>query len=111
IWLRCQNKYRNSLIDHLKCLGRINTVVIAEGYFEMDLDYLTLNKLRRAFYSQRWLAINRRNIEWDLTFDDWLVIWVKSGHLAQRGIKRGQYVMARKGDVGPYSKNNVKIIL
>ncbi len=52
----------------------------------------------------------RRGIQFKLTFDEWLMIWTRSGHLEERGRKRGQFVMARKGDKGPYAVGNVKII-
>jgi len=52
----------------------------------------------------------RSGIEWELTYIKWYTIWVKSGHWHERGRKRGQYVMARYGDKGPYSEDNVKII-
>jgi hypothetical protein len=37
-------------------------------------------------------------------------MWQDSGKWEQRGRKQGQYCMARKGDVGPYSPDNVDII-
>jgi len=49
-------------------------------------------------------------IEFLLTFSEWLKIWADSGHFHERGIKKGQYVMARFGDKGPYAIGNVKII-
>lgn len=45
-----------------------------------------------------------------LTFEQWLGIWLDSGHLSERGCRKGQYVMGRVGDQGPYSVTNVKII-
>lgn len=62
------------------------------------------------FKQQRWRALGR-GIEWQLTFDQWMQIWNESGHFHQRGKKAGQYVMARAGDVGPYSVGNVRICL
>jgi hypothetical protein len=44
-----------------------------------------------------------------LTFDQWLNVWAASGHLEERGRKRGQYVMARPGDLGAYEVGNIKI--
>ncbi len=43
-------------------------------------------------------------------FRAWLAIWKKSGHWHERGLKKGQYVMGRYGDKGPYDIGNVKII-
>jgi hypothetical protein len=45
----------------------------------------------------------------ELTFEQWLNIWLESGHWHERGKKKGQYVMSRKGDVGPYAIDNVYI--
>lgn len=66
-------------------------------------------RLREAFWNKRSDA-NFRGIEFLLTFEEWLEIWEASGHLHERGRKRGQYVMARYGDKGPYAVGNVKII-
>lgn len=53
----------------------------------------------------------KRGIPFLLTFEEWYQIWLNSGHYDKRGAKRGHYVMARFGDIGPYSVDNVKIIL
>lgn len=66
--------------------------------------------LYESFRSQRDLS-KLRGIDFLLTFEEWLQIWQDSGHLNERGRKKGQYCMARYGDVGPYSVENVKIIL
>lgn len=50
-----------------------------------------------------------RGIGWSLTLWEWWTIWQKSGKWEQRGDGRGQYVMCRKGDVGPYALGNVFI--
>lgn len=57
--------------------------------------------------------VNARNagIDFQLTFKQWWAIWCFSGHWHERGRHRGQYVMARTGDIGPYAVGNVKIIL
>lgn len=59
-------------------------------------------------YMQQRRTAKRRGIEWHLTFIDWWRIWDESGKWEQRG--RGQgYCMARYGDSGPYSIENVYI--
>ncbi len=50
-----------------------------------------------------------RGIDFNLTFDEWLNIWLKSGHWEQRGRGKGTYVMSRVGDTGPYEIGNVFI--
>ena len=52
----------------------------------------------------------RRKIPFEMTFKDWLEVWVKSGYWNKRGKFVGGYVMGRIGDTGPYAKNNVHII-
>lgn len=67
-----------------------------------------LRKLKLAFYSHRHTA-RAHGRAFLLTFDQWFEIWQASGHLKERGRKRGQYCMARFGDVGPYAVGNVRI--
>jgi len=62
----------------------------------------------QRFWTQKHNAVSVRHIEWRLTFPEWMAIWLASGHFHERG--RGGYVMARYGDIGPYSVTNVKII-
>lgn len=61
------------------------------------------------FKQQRWRALDR-GVGWEMTFDEWMKVWLDSGHWHERGIRAGGYVMGRKGDVGPYSVDNVQII-
>jgi len=46
-----------------------------------------------------------------MTFEEWSELWQASGKWKQRGRRRGQYVMARFGDRGPYEVSNVRICL
>jgi hypothetical protein len=64
--------------------------------------------LKRDFLIQRQNA-RKRGIAWELTFDEWVVIWTACALLGKRGRGRERYCMARKGDVGPYSVANVYI--
>lgn len=68
-----------------------------------------MQQLKIAFIDQRRRAIER-GVEFLFTFEQWLKIWQDSGHLHERGCHRGQYCMARYGDVGPYAIENVRII-
>lgn len=70
---------------------------------------LVKNGMTLTYKNQRFNSI-RRDIPWEFKLWDWYVIWRDSGKLPFRGRKKGQYVMARFNDVGPYSKDNVKII-
>lgn len=53
----------------------------------------------------------RRGVPFFLSFDEWLAVWLESGHYDQRGNQTAHgFVMARFGDSGPYAKGNVEII-
>jgi hypothetical protein len=64
-----------------------------------------------AGFSQQRRDAKKRSIPFEFEFSDWLMFWVRSGHLAQRGARKGQYVMARYQDKGPYTRFNTQIIL
>jgi hypothetical protein len=71
-------------------------------------------RARNAYSMQKSMALKRKDkngnpIEWLFTFDEWIDLWLKSGKWHQRGCRRGQYVMSRFGDVGPYAPWNVEI--
>jgi hypothetical protein len=85
----------------------INTTTLSDAKFR---------RARRAYSTQKSNTLKRKDrngnpIEWLFTFDEWIEIWLKSGHWHQRGNRRGQYCMARFGDVGPYAPWNVEIKL
>jgi hypothetical protein len=65
---------------------------------------------RKHFYAQKSNA-RIRNIDWKLSYYEWVSIWQSSGKLEQRGKGNGKYVMSRIGDQGPYSVDNVFIQL
>lgn len=65
--------------------------------------------IKRAYRAHRYNA-KQRNTSFLLSFEEWLSVWKASGHLHERGCRRGQYVMARHKDRGPYAIGNVKII-
>jgi len=59
----------------------------------------------RLFRSQRNSARSRK-IEFQFTFEQWLAWW--GDDIVNRGCRRGQLVMARLGDQGPYHPDNVR---
>lgn len=61
-------------------------------------------------YKTHMYRAKRTGIEFLLSFEEWMKIWEDSGHFHERGCHKGQYVMARYGDKGPYVVGNVKII-
>ena len=60
-------------------------------------------------YTDQKSKAKHRGIEFNLTFEEWWNIWQQSGKWDQRGIGKGQYVMSRIADKGPYEVGNVKI--
>lgn len=70
-------------------------------------------KARRIFSVQKHQA-GKRGVEFLFTFEEWENWWLQhlgKGWQKKRGIQLGQYCMARKGDRGPYSVENVECIL
>ena len=47
-----------------------------------------------------------RKIEWQFTYDVWVEWWGED--IINRGPRKGQLVMARHGDTGPYHPDNVR---
>jgi hypothetical protein len=66
-------------------------------------------KLIKSKYNVQKACAKRRNIPFNLTFDEWYKIWLDSGHFSERGCKKGQYVMSRYNDLGAYEIGNVFI--
>lgn len=64
----------------------------------------------RVKFSSHKSNAKKVGTEFLLTFEEWWKIWSDSGHYHERGQHRGQYVMARIGDKGPYAVGNVKIV-
>ena len=60
-------------------------------------------------YKQQRKSAIRRGIGWEFTLITWWDVWARSGEWRNRKRWHG-YVMARKGDKGPYSPSNVEII-
>lgn len=73
-----------------------------------------LSPLMRAYRFQKYNTKSRTDVEgkqilFNLTFEQWLGIWQESGHLHERGNKKGQYCMSRFNDLGHYEVGNVHI--
>ena len=75
---------------------------------EMTLPRRALRQLLQRFLQQRHAA-KQRGIAWQLDYWQWLEIWQTSGHLHERGRRKGEFHMCRPGDVGPYASSNVRI--
>ena len=61
----------------------------------------------RKRYTQHKSNAKMRGVEFLFAFDEWKDWWVATGKWEQRGKLRGQYVMRRHGDIGPYAVDNV----
>jgi hypothetical protein len=59
---------------------------------------------RKRYHAQKSMA-GKRGIEWHFTFDSWFDWWGED--IINRGCRKGQLVMARKGDIGHYHHDNV----
>ena len=59
-------------------------------------------------FSKHKAHSRKRGIPFLLTFHQWWRLW--RAHWQKRGRIRGQLVMARKGDTGPYAVGNVEIV-
>lgn len=100
----------NLCFKHYMRLRRNGEVGPAQNMRADHISVCSDEKLRRAFWVQKDNA-RKRGISFELTFEQWLSIWRKSGKLQLRGIAGPEsFVMARYGDVGSYSIDNVKII-
>ena len=60
----------------------------------------------KLLYGAQRAGAKKRGIEWHFTFDSWLSWW--GTDIVNRGPYRGQLVMARYGDTGPYHPSNVR---
>lgn len=73
---------------------------------------LFCKEAREKYQDQKWMA-KCRGIEFTLTLDQWVGWWelnLGSNWLKKRGPRSGQYVMARKGDKGPYAIGNIECV-
>jgi hypothetical protein len=75
---------------------------------------MNIEQAKKRFYWQRCESYNRidaagNKIQWKLTFNEWLQIWIDSGKYEFRGPKKGQYCMSRYNDIGDYEVENVFI--
>ena len=61
-------------------------------------------KFQCQYDNAKWCA-KERNIEWQFTYDAWIEWWGED--IINRGPYKGQLVMARTGDTGPYHPDNV----
>lgn len=101
-------------LDRLfNCLPEIDKVHAIEAHVDETAMGFVMPSARAAFRSQRNFA-KQREVAFLFTFEGWVDWWEEQlgpDWQAKRGCRRGQYVMARFGDRGPYRRSNVKCIL
>ena len=73
--------------------------------------YKTIPSKARVAYAVQKTGAKRRGIEWLFSKWSWWCVWRDSGLWDKRGKEVGCYVMGRFNDVGPYSPDNVEIVL
>jgi predicted DNA-binding transcriptional regulator AlpA len=67
---------------------------------------------REAYQTQKKSAL-KRGISWQFSYEEWVHWWQSQlgpNWMELRGRLWCQYVMARPGDIGPYSPDNVKCV-
>lgn len=89
--------------------GRFSSACFGE-IRETDPIAIAQERKRRRGYTGHKSRATFHKIEFLLTYKEWLKIWLDSGHLSERGRKKGQYCMARNGDTGPHAIGNVRIV-
>jgi hypothetical protein len=68
-------------------------------------------KIAKRKYDIQKNTAKGRNVPFLITFEEWCYVWEQSCNWDQRGRGKGRYGMSRKGDIGPYSVDNVFIQL
>lgn len=69
---------------------------------------------RKEAFRHQVRGSKARGIPFQFSYEEWVTWWednLGSDWLEKRGCKKGQYVMARYNDCGPYHSSNVKCIL
>ena len=73
-------------------------------------DSQKISRVYRDKYRNQRKRAFARGIGWEITLLEWMDVWIRSGKLEHRGIGVDKYVMARRGDIGPYRLDNIYII-
>lgn len=65
----------------------------------------------RGKFAQHKKNAKARGVPFEMTYDEWLDVWIASGHFDERHNKTAEgFVMARNGDRGAYADGNVSIV-
>ena len=69
---------------------------------------MELKQVKKQYWNHQQRA-KRKGISFELSLEQWIKIWLDSGHYYNKGTKKGQYVMSRYKDQGGYAVDNVYI--
>ena len=83
--------------------------VLSANYLKLQALHVEENKRALDAYKAQRARAKVRRLAFTLTFEQWLKIWVESGHFMNRGRGAGKYCMSRFGDLGGYEIGNVHI--
>jgi len=64
-----------------------------------------MHNIKEYYWTQKHHAKDR-GIDWQFTYDTWIDWW--GNDITNRGMYKGQLVMARHNDTGPYHPSNVR---
>jgi len=67
------------------------------------------NRTPKQLYNDQISHSSSRGINWELSYEQWIEMWLVSGQWENRGKEKGQYQMCRFYDEGPYSCTNCYI--
>jgi hypothetical protein len=77
-------------------------------------ELMAFKRTAKTAYRSSRAGARDRGVEWLFTFERWVYWWEEQlgfDWLQKRGPTKYQYVMARKGDKGPYVEWNVDCVL
>ena len=67
-------------------------------------------KIAKHRYAVQKAGAKARNVEWQLTFEEWNSWWIKNGidkNISNSSLGPDQPCMCRNNDTGPYSLDNI----
>lgn len=97
----------NFLIQNNK-VSKMNTHYNYRG-MSHPLTWLLSDPYLISTWRQMKRNADRRGIRFELSFQQYLLIWLESGHLEERGTAPDQYCLSRYQDKGSYRVGNVEV--
>jgi hypothetical protein len=98
-------------VNHVPSEQRAEIVASAKPSDRVLRDYYSVNDLAEAMYAafnRQWRsAVQERGLDFEIAFADWVAWWLTEDRWANRGTRRGQFVMCRFGDLGAYRLGNI----